>query len=586
MDRQSKIPYSLDDFSGGLNTKRSSFLLSPKEASEILNIEIDDTRQIKKRPGVERSPFTSALSDYCKGIFEYVASGTSIFLFAVKTFVAKNVSGTFTNIKTGLTTGLQTYFISFRDRCFFCNGTDAVQKYDGSNVYAAGCGVPDVSSMTATPSGSGAFSGTYRYKVTYLYDDYLSESEGSATYIEATALNDSHIALANIPTGEGDVKRRKIYRTNNGGAKEYFLLTTIADNTTTTYSDSTDDSALGTTKPPTDAGSPPVCQYMAVHKNRAIYAKTSSYGDAIYYSELLEPEIVKTTSYARCTTEDDDEITGIVVFQDNLYVFKKYSIWALLGEPASWTKRNISMKYGCEAPRSIVLTEYGIIFLATVNRKIDGIYIFDGTAFHCISGGIQPDVDDINDTYIANIAANWYQRKYKISWTTTSGGGSTNDYTYQAILIDDGWRWTKFDYGIGVFYNQGGDEYGASTDEKYVWKLNTGNADRTLAITSKWQSAYLDFGEPNVYKDYHEFIFDAYLPEGTLTITWKTDSGNIIKSKQVTTGAGADGQVRTQLSLPMGLVGKRFQVTFEDSGTTGAFYVQSFDIIFEPISRR
>lgn len=581
--------YSQKDFSLGLNSKRSAFLLDPREASDILNIDIDETRYIKKRTGFIRDP-DSELSNPITGLFQYVKEdGNKYFLCASGTDIYKEDAGSWTSIKSGLTSGLRTNFINFRDRCFIANGTDALLKFDGSNVYTAGCQKPDASSMSATPTGSGTFSGTYKYKVTFLYDDYLSESEPCDEEISANASNHDYIALTDIPTGAGDVKKRKIYRTEDGGSV-YYHLTTINDNTTTTYNDSTPDAQLGTDNPPTDAGIPPVCKYMCVKENRLIFAGNPDNPDYVYYSEILEPEVVKSTSLVKITTEGDDVITGIVNFQDNVIVFKKNSIWALLGSPSSWVKRNLHSSLGCAAPGSIQVTENKIIFLGTYKGRVEGVFSYDGAVFRRESDNIPDQIDDINTSYFDNICSSYYDKKYKISVTTSSGGGSVNDKTYQCTWVKTEFgeypAWTIFSYGVNVFAARDADEYAGSAKENYCWKMHSGNSDRGLALVTKWQSGDLDFGMPNVTKDFREFSFDAYLPEGTLTLTFSVDNDRITKQKQIKTGAGEDGFYRKRFSLPFGLVGKRFKYKFEDAGTTGAFYIMSIDVKFRPIPRK
>jgi hypothetical protein len=113
---------------------------------------------------------------------------------------------------------------------------------------------PDASAAALASAGAGNVdNGTHSYKVTFV--TALGETEaGTVSNIVTVADKtvNGKVALTSIPTGDGTVTQRKIYRTVAGDAAPWKLLTTLADNTTTTYTDNTADASLGANAPSTN----------------------------------------------------------------------------------------------------------------------------------------------------------------------------------------------------------------------------------------------------------------------------------------------------------------------------------------------
>jgi len=89
-------------------------------------------------------------------------------------------------------------------------------------------------------SGSGAFTGTFKGKVTFVDADG-AESDPNAGEVTVVASSDGQIDWSSIPTRTGCT--RKLYRTKADG-NIYYYLAAIADATTTTYTDTTADTSL------------------------------------------------------------------------------------------------------------------------------------------------------------------------------------------------------------------------------------------------------------------------------------------------------------------------------------------------------
>jgi len=167
----------------GLNSNLAPHTVSDFEATDILNIDIDYTGKARTRGGYSKfnSTVISGTPDVERIYKYYKEDGTSKFLASTsdgKIYYADNDNFTST-ILTGATNN-KWLFETFKDKCFFTNEDDGAKKYDGSNVVSLGVETPDVSSMTATKTGSGSFGGDYKYKVTFYVDGY-EEGEASAS---------------------------------------------------------------------------------------------------------------------------------------------------------------------------------------------------------------------------------------------------------------------------------------------------------------------------------------------------------------------------------------------------------------------
>jgi len=137
---------------------------------------------------------------------------------------------------------------------------------------------------------------------------------------------------------------------------------------------------------------PPPSRFLAYHKSRMWYgyttlndANTGSptlYPSRLFYSEFQKPENVKDDSFIDISSNDGDEITGVVSWKNKaLLVFKNNSMWAVLGgdkeivvEQPDLRVEAIDHAVGCVAPHSIAFVEGAVVWLS--NR---GPFFYDGS---------------------------------------------------------------------------------------------------------------------------------------------------------------------------------------------------------------
>lgn len=187
-------------------------------------------------------------------------------------------------------------------------------------------------------------------------------------------------------------------------------------------------------------GLPSVPLAVANFNNRAYYAC----GNASYYSDVLSP-LVATNAGQAVTHGDTTPITGyaglpIQTLSSGIYqsltVFKQSQIWQIAGDAAvstnPLTNNYLSLTLGSNAPRSIVQSPIGVIFIA-----IDGPYYID------TFGVVRPltkeeksQEQDVqapfqNTTAATRMAAGFTGSLYRVCLPTTIlGVAATNDYWF------------------------------------------------------------------------------------------------------------------------------------------------------------
>ena len=122
---------------------------------------------------------------------------------------------------------------------------------------------------------------------------------------------------------------------------------------------------------------------------------------------------------------------------------------------------------GCPAPYTVDVTPKGIIYLA---RK--GLYIFNGQNSSLISDAVTPEINDISQIDIADASGIYFNDEYKLAYTSSSSGASTNNRVLVYNFIRDAYVldtenincFAAFNSGIdtGVLYS------GSSLSDGYV----------------------------------------------------------------------------------------------------------------------
>ena len=124
----------LRSFAMGLNTLNDPTEVKAAEVSDCSNVDFYEGR-VEKRAGTEQQGNTIGSTTSILGLHSFRrSSGSNQFITAYDTDAYYNVAGTWTSLKSGLTSGLDTAMETFTDNVYFTNGTDTCFKWDGSTA--------------------------------------------------------------------------------------------------------------------------------------------------------------------------------------------------------------------------------------------------------------------------------------------------------------------------------------------------------------------------------------------------------------------------------------------------------------------
>lgn len=397
-----KISIPEEDF-GTLNTKYpadSSKVSNDSFTAGTKNIETSVKGVITKRKGgVTYSTLPTPPRDQYEAIF----SDGVRHLLTVDNGNLRYTSGdgNETLVLAGLTPTLNFEFATTQDKVYFGNGIqkkvyDKVTSYGGvaytfptQTTKNMGAQAPSSAlSGVGAGSGSGVAAGSYKYKVTFVYYD-STESNGGPESAVVTIGAPEDISLSSIPVGGYGVTQRKIYRASSTDSYTQYLLVAVVNNNTAVIA--TDATGTGLTPLPIDQGTPPDFTLISLYLDRLFLAGVAGDPYFIFYSEVGLPDVYPALNYIPCNQEDP--ITGIVVYLDRLIVFNRRSMGQILGKTSDQFRyAPIQGSIGCVDNRTIQTRVIdGVPVLVWLSDK--GFYAYNGNSIVYISDVIEDQVN-------------------------------------------------------------------------------------------------------------------------------------------------------------------------------------------------
>lgn len=455
---------TINDFSGGLNTKSSPMSLSKNQGDIVENLRFDsELGSLTKRDRLVTA-YTNSSNEVSTGLFRFYSSdGTKRTISTHGTKIDKCTDGqaTCTEILT-LTSGERKWqWLTWNNRAIGTDGYNQPVKWDGSSTSATYLG-----SALATDSGAGSGpNGAYSYKVACYSSSYIVSLDQASNILTVV---DNAIDLSMIPICPDDflgesITGRKIYRTEAGGST-YKLVTTIANNTAVTYSDTTADGSLGATLSPTHTRKPPLGKYILINNDRLWLANNPTYSSRIYYGDsgsidyFGEPGDTSGTNggYFDVRKDDGDQITAIKNLLGLLTVFKNNTIQKIYtdGEsPATgWAISDPFSFVGCQAPYSAVNTSKGIVYLGN-----NGIYNFNGQNSELLSEPVSPEIKDIQSSNFPNVWSEYANNTYYMAYASRASGVSTNNRVLILDMLTKAYSIDIMDVNVFALFNSGTD---------------------------------------------------------------------------------------------------------------------------------
>ncbi len=496
----------------------------PRKPDGLYNMKFNEYGQLEKRTGYAKYN-TDSLSASKKilGMHRFYKQDTSskYFLVACDTsiYTLTDSSGhAGTAIKTGLTTGKETFFTDFYNHNYFVNGTDGVFKYNGTNVRTVNMTVPTAPTGSAEGSGS-LTAGDYYYKITYVDEDGYESNGGTAS--EAITSSGSDTIVLTIPTSsDAKVVYRNIYRTTADGVV-YYYEGQVADNTTTEYTSTTADTTIClNTVLHTDHDAPSSTSHLITKRlSRLCIAD----GEKLYISQLSDCEYFPDTWYIQ--TGNMQKIMGIMEQKYTLPVLTDDSLERLLyTDEDNFEFENSYSTQGCIASRSLANCENLLVYLG-----FEGIYYFDGVDVKQLNDYLNKYIrDNINESYAYLSAGVYYDFKYILSYpkgeSTVPNETIYYDFRYQTYGV------YSFSFGCFSKWDKGSDGLslkGGSTTIGRVYDVFSGTNDDGSSITCYDAPEPIDLGVPELYKQWYDIYIKVKSTTGTaLTMYYTLDNAS------------------------------------------------------------
>jgi len=528
---------SIADWTGGLNTRVSPFLIRDNQAQKCVNYFFGLGGVLKVRPGAERKNAVSMGAGAVRGGERfYPVSGASRLLVDHGTTWRESTDAGLTfstlTLPSGVTLSAFTRanYIQADDLAFRADGINQPLTYDGTTVQKWGIAGP-ATAGTGTEVGGGSLTTVSTYKWAITFVTATAESNGSTTVGSLTLTGaNNKIDLTGIPlgpAGSGTTKRR-IYRTKAGGAIYYFEEA-INDNVTTIASLDIADSALGAEMPEDKEPPPADLQYIELFKNRVIGVKASNLRQ-ILVSELFEYEAFPPSFAFTIPFPEGDKCSGLRAKGDLLFIFGTSTIFAMIGDsPFNFTIRQTYADEGSVSQWGIIEVENVVMY-----RSRFAFHAFDGANSKVISVEIEPTLRNELSLSKSDETAGVYDTENRLArWacTVSVGAGTRKEYVFD--LFRRAWTTTNRKIALYIPFRGSPDQgelFTGDPDNGYVWKENVGNADNAANIVATYITKAYNVGQPRFFKRFWHLFLDFKPTSGALVVEVNGDSGLVLET--------------------------------------------------------
>jgi hypothetical protein len=396
-------------FEGGQVSGIVPYLIQNNQASELFNMTISPSGTLQTRMGIETVSTTFSTGSSIQGLHYFdtptieeivLASGGKIF----RTTSATTLATTGGTVSSG---AVDVNFSQFNNKLFYTDGASFLQFTDGTSSFRQGT---SVLSITVTNDGSGYTS------IPTVTIGAPNLAYGTTTTATATVVSNKVSAITVTVAGSGYTSAPTVTISGGGGS-----------GATATASVS--------------ALAPTALKLIRQFTNRLFAVGTGTDRNTLYASDLLDPEVWKTTNSIVVGGDDGQDIVAIQPFFDyELLVFKPSKIYLVTVDPtastaAGWTVRLINDRIGCIAGRSVSFAGKDVYFLAedgirSVQRSLSDDYFIVGVP---ISEAIKDVIARINKNFYSKCFGQFHNNRYYLSVPLDSA--TTNSHTIVYNLL-------------------------------------------------------------------------------------------------------------------------------------------------------
>lgn len=544
-------------FDGGQVSGISPNLIADNAASELLNMTISPNGNLQTRQGIETVSTSFSTASTVQGMFYFdtpnveeiiVATGGSLYKYNTSSSTFSTTGGTFANSTN------QIEFAQLNNKLFWTDGSSNLQFTDGTSNYRQGT---SVASITLTNGGSAYNTGAPTVTIG-------TPDAGYGTRATAVAImNGNSVGTVTVTfAGSGYLTAPSVTFTGGGGS-----------GATATANISTQLAPSG-------------LRLIKSFTNRLFAVGTGESRNTLYASDILDPEIWKTTNSIIVGGDDGEDIIAIQPFYGfQIIVFKRNKIYlvdvtpsttvtsgtsvlSLTNSAAEWTVQTISNRIGCIAGRSVALVNKDVFFLAndgirSISRSLADDFSTVGLT---ISEPVKDIIARINRSFVDTCNATFHNNRYLLAIPLDSATKPSHILVYNSIFNCFEGLWevaaarmveTSFTSGfttntIKLCIGTTNSRIGHLTDYKDSDSvdINTGFQDFGTGYTSRVVTKAYEFDDRFALKygsHYEVEFFNSGSTNATISIRRDTDGNDIILGTNVDT-TSPDG-----LTLPFTL---------------------------------
>lgn len=454
---------------GGINDKASEYLTGQNQFLDIRNYGFVRPGSLVSRPGIAdfaSLPLASFLITP-RGMVQFNrSSGASQIVFdcADKLFALDQASSVATSLTPNATTGYAIDYAIGDNVLYFANGY-SFQRFDGS--YSCYYNIPRQRSFvvgaqltfsTSLAIGSTTIiaPGYYQFKYALSKHSPSSSSTQVAGIVGERSPDDLDVSITTSYLG---VTVGSTIASNRGGwlafgftlspgfgvsslvpylkvgSGEYlagpdysaFFVTTYSG--MSLYTTQFEHFTIGT-EYTNQFNFTLVPSYLEMYQNMMFMAGFSSYPSRVYFSNIGSFENLEPENFFDVRTGNSDDIQCLIVFQDNLIIFKNKSIHAVVGDgPESLALKDMTLDYGCVNNLAAVQFENKLWFMDS-----KGVCEYNGPDTFIVSYAVEDKLNQVDKT----TCKAFYLKKRSEVWFCCGGTCFVYDHTVNAWTIYDG----------------------------------------------------------------------------------------------------------------------------------------------------
>ncbi|NBS60799.1 MAG: hypothetical protein EBT26_01910 [Microbacteriaceae bacterium] len=531
-------------FDGGQVSGISPNLIADNAASELLNMTISPNGNLQTRQGIETVTTSLSTASTIQGMFYFdtpnietiiLATNGSLYSYNTGSSTFSTTGGTFANSTN------QIEFAQLNNKLFWTDGSSDLQFTDGTDNHKQGT---KIASITVTNDGSG-----YTSVPTVTIGTPTAGYGTTATAI-ATVVSNKVTAITVTNAGSGYLTAPSVTITGGGGS-----------GATATANISTQLAPSG-------------LRLIKSFTNRLFAVGTGESRNTLYASDILDPEIWKTTNSIIVGGDDGEDIIAIQPFYGfQIIVFKRNKIYlvdvtpsttttsgtsvlSLTNSAAEWTVQTVSNRIGCIAGRSVALVNKDVFFLAndgirSISRSLADDFSTVGLT---ISEPVKDIIARINRSYIDTCNATFHNNRYLLAIPLDSATKPSHILVYNSIFNCFEGLWeiaaarmveTSFTSGfstntIKLCIGTTNSRVGHLTDYKDSDSvdINTGFQDFGTGYTSRVVTKAYEFDDRFALKygsHYEIEFFNSGSTNATISMRRDTDGNDIVLGTNVDT---------------------------------------------------